>query len=210
MPTLLAAKDLSLYDLEQRFGLQLAIAPDLLVPWLQTQPPLTPPELEDLDRIRRYYLNLNRRRPLLEDLVKMVVLSPLLARAGFYDRDFEIKTEEKVEITINDEDTIVRGFIDILIVQQQLWLLVIETKRTQINVTTALPQILFYMLNRPSDRPIYGLATNGLEFIFLELATQDEQLYCRRSYALSLERNGEIEQILNALKFFSQQLEVRN
>jgi predicted type IV restriction endonuclease len=206
MSSIVAARDLSLYDLEQQFGVKVAIAPNVLDPWLQAQPDLTSAELEQLHRIRHHYFNLNRRRPLLEDLVKMVVVSPLLAQAGFYDRDFDIKTEEKVEIALNDEDTLIRGFIDILVIQNRLWLLVIEAKRAQINVTTALPQILFYMPNNPSGNLTYGLATNGLEFIFLELTSQGDNPYCRRSYALSLERDEDLAQIFSALKFLGQTL----
>ncbi|MEM8641823.1 MAG: type I restriction endonuclease [Cyanobacteria bacterium P01_G01_bin.54] len=210
MSTLIATKDLSLYDLEKRFGVEVAIVPELLTPWLQTQAPPTEAEKAILHRIRQHYLNLNRRRPLLEDLVKMVVLSPLLAATGFYDQDFEIKTEEKVEISIEDESTIIRGFMDILIIQEQLWLLVIETKRVQINVTTAIPQLLFYLLTNSKSHPTYGLATNGLEFTFLKLTTQNNHPHCQRSYALSLERDEDINQVFTALKHFGQGMEIRS
>jgi len=205
MPSITAARDLSLYDLETKFKVQLAIVPDILETWLQKEPVLEETEITALRRIQQHYFNLDRRRPLLEDLVKMVVLSPLLDLAGFYDCDSEIRTEEKVEISLNDEDTIVRGFIDIVIAQEQFWLLAIETKRTQISAKSALPQILFYLINNPNrDRPTYGLVTNGLEFIFLQLPANSSQ--CDRSYTLSLEKEEEIRQVLRVLKYLRSQL----
>ena len=161
-------------------------------------------EKQTLKRVKRHYFNLNRRRPLLEDLVKMVVLSPLLDLSGFYSQDWEIKTEAKVEYSL-DEEEIIRGYIDILIVQKQLWLLVIETKRTQISVLTAIPQILFYMLNSPSLKPTtFGLVTNGFEFVFLKLSQAGNPVFSR-TYALSLERE-EVQQVLRGLKYLNQNL----
>jgi len=205
MPSITAARDFSLYDLETQFKVQLAIALEILETWLQKEPVLEETEITALRRIQQHYFNLHRRSPLLEDLVKMVVLSPLLDLAGFYDCDLEIRTEEKVEISLNDEDTIIRDFIDIVIAQEQFWLLAIETKRTQISANSALPQILFYLINSPNrERPTYGLVTNGLEFIFLQLPANSSQ--CDRSYTLSLEKEEEIGQVLRVLKYLRSQL----
>jgi len=66
---------------------------------------------------------------MLENTVKMVVLSPLLDLAGFYQRPFRISTEKQLEILSEDEGTIVKGKIDVLVLQEQFWILVIEAKR---------------------------------------------------------------------------------
>jgi hypothetical protein len=48
---------------------------------------------------------------------------------------------------------------------------------TSIPVPAALPQLLAYMLASPqSDRPVFGMATNGDEFVFLKLS----QAYTRQ------------------------------
>ena len=57
---------------------------------------------------------LSRKSQLLEDLVKMVFLSPLLDWSGFYQQDVQIKTEEKVEYQLEDKDETIREFLDFL------------------------------------------------------------------------------------------------
>lgn len=47
----------------------------------------------------------------------MVVLSPLLHLAGFYQPPFAIETETSIEIAAEDEGEIVKGNIDVLLVQ---------------------------------------------------------------------------------------------
>ena len=124
------ANQISLYDLETKFGLT-EVKDDLFLAYLNELP--NPQDKQSLERIQRNYSNLSKRRPMLEDLVKMVVLSPLLDLAEFYHPDFEFRTEAKVEILIEDEETI-KGYIDILILKKNVWALVIESKRTQIDV----------------------------------------------------------------------------
>lgn len=67
--------------------------------------------------------------PLL-DAIKLVILAPLLDLAKFYRPPFRIITEEFIEISTEDKGEIIRGRIDVLILQQQLWILVIESKRS--------------------------------------------------------------------------------
>ena len=59
------------------------------------------------------YLHL-AERPLLENTVKMVVLSPLLDLAGFYQAPFDIDSEYEVSVPISaeDEGVIVKATLD--------------------------------------------------------------------------------------------------
>ncbi|BAY62155.1 MULTISPECIES: hypothetical protein [Calothrix] len=50
----------------------------------------------------------------------MVLLSPLLDLAGCYREPFLLATEKSREIAIEDKDEIVRGRIDVLVIQEQL------------------------------------------------------------------------------------------
>jgi hypothetical protein len=77
-----------------------------------------------------------------EEAVKMVVLSPLLDLAGFYQSPFAIETEISIEITAEDDGIIVKGNIDVLIIKKRLWVLVIESKSIKFDVTSALSQTL--------------------------------------------------------------------
>jgi predicted type IV restriction endonuclease len=197
------ARDISLYELEEKFGLQLVASADFFPEWVNDLPSLTAEENSSLERIQGNYLNLTQRRPISEEAVKMVVLSPLLDLAGFYQSPFEIETEKSTDISAVDESITVKGNIDVLVIQKRLWVLVIESKSTKFDVITALPQALAYMLDTPNvEQPTFGLLLNGREFVFVKLVQQEKPKYAR-SYALSIERDTEFQQVLSVLKHIS-------
>jgi hypothetical protein len=68
---------------------------------------------------------------------------------------------------------VIKGAIDVLVLLEQLWGLVIESKMSDFSLTKALPQALSYMLSSP-NRPCFGLITNGSDFVFIKL-DQTEQ-----------------------------------
>ncbi|NEP76525.1 restriction endonuclease subunit R, partial [Okeania sp. SIO2G5] len=200
----LQARDISLDELHTQFGLQSTADKTFFPEWQEATPGLSDFEQTQLRRVQKNYLNLASRKNFSEEAVKMVVLSPLLDLAGFYQAPFALQTEESVEIKAEDSDLLVKGKIDVLVVQQKFWVLVIESKSTQFDVLTALPQALTYMLGNPqANQPIYGLLVNGREFVFIKLMNANEansNLTYARSYALSLEHNGDLNQVLETLK----------
>jgi hypothetical protein len=150
----------------------------LLEEWSNHSLELTDLETLLLQRIVSNYLNLTKRRPMSEEAVKMVILSPLLDLAGFYQPPFEIETEKPIKISAKDDGAIVKGKIDVLVVQNQLWILVIESKRTGFDVMVALPQALACMLANPNPTPeTYGLLVSGREFAFVKLTHQSPPVY---------------------------------
>lgn len=198
------ARDISLESLRNQFGLQAISSQNFFDDFFgegQTAlPDLTDLERQQLDRVQQNYLNLVEYGNFSEETVKMVVLSPLLDLAEFYQAPFSLHTEKSVEIVSIDEGLTVRGKIDVLVAKQHFWVLVIESKSTQFDVLSALPQALAYMLNAPNpETPVYGLLVNGREFVFIELKHQPMPTYVR-SFALSLERDNELTQILQMLK----------
>jgi len=194
------ARDISLYELEEKFGLQVITDTEFFSEWTENLPTLTDGEKQAIARVESNYLNLNKRRPMSEEAVKMVVLSPLLDLAGFYQAPFEIETETSIEISAEDEDFVVKGNIDVLVIQKRFWVLVIESKSSKLDVMVALPQALAYMLdNQNSAQPIFGLLVNGREFVFVKLIQQEQPKYAR-SYALSIERDSELHQVVSILK----------
>ncbi|MEM9924558.1 MAG: type I restriction endonuclease [Cyanobacteria bacterium P01_D01_bin.50] len=198
------ARDISLYELEEKFGLQLSTETDFFTEWTNNLPPLTDIEKQSLKRVKSNYFNLNRRRVISEEAVKMVVLSPLLDLAGFYQSPFEIETETSVEIAAEEEGVKLKGNIDVLVVQKNFWILVIESKSTKFDVMIALPQALAYMLNSPNrEKPTFGLLVNGREFVYVKLVREDKIKYAR-SYALSIEKDDEFQQVLRILKLFGE------
>ena len=203
---IIQARDISLEELQSEFNLQLSPAEDFFGELQTDFSGSTDLERQRLERVRQNYLNLASRRSFSEEAVKMVVLSPLLDLAGFFQAPFGIQTEESVEIAAEDEGIVVRGSIDVLIVKQQFWILVIEAKSKQFDVLTALPQALAYMLNTPKrDLPVYGLLVNGREFVFIKLEYRAVPVYAR-SFALSIERENELIQVLRTLEVIRQKL----
>lgn len=199
------ARDISLYELEEKFGLQL-VTTTFFSELTDNLPSITNAKKLALERVKSNYLNLTKRRPRSEEAVKMVVLSPLLDLADFYQPIFEIETEKSIEISAKDEGVIVKGSIDILVIQKKLWVLVIESKSTKFDVLTALPQALAYMLDSPKkEQPTFGLLLNGREFVFVKLVQQERPKYAR-SFALSTEREDELQQVLSVLKHFGELL----
>lgn len=204
MVSITQARDITIRELKSRFNLQLS-SQDNFFSDLQSLPTaLTTNEQSQLERLRQNYENLAEYGNISEESVKMVVLSPLLDLAGLYQAPFGLATEEPVELVSVDEGMMIRGKIDVLVFKQQFWVLVIESKSTQYDVLTALPQALTYMLNAPDkSKPVYGLLVNGREFVFIELSYQPNPIYAR-SFALSIEQDQDLIQVLSMLKHLRQ------
>ena len=193
------AKEITLETLQDQFDLQKVPSQDFFEEWQEEFPPLSEFEQQQLARVQKNYMNLAETRPFSEESVKMVVLSPLLDLADFYQPPFRLSTEEPVEIAAEDEGTVFKGKIDVLVALQRFWALIIESKSTRFDVLLALPQALTYMLAVPDrDRPAYGLLVNGPEFVFVKLAHYPTPHYAR-SFPLLIER-GELPQVLSILK----------
>ncbi|NJL91772.1 MAG: hypothetical protein HC916_19840 [Coleofasciculaceae cyanobacterium SM2_1_6] len=109
-------------------------------------------------------------RAISEQTVKLVVIAPLLDLAGFYRHPFMITAEEPIEIVGIEGNSKIKGKLDILVVKNKLWILLIESKSSSFNPRIGLPQLLSYMLAGLKGRePIYGLLTNGQQFQFVKL-----------------------------------------
>ena len=171
------AKTLTLLDVEQIFNFQLCEDEQFFREWIDDLPEIADEEKRSLDKLKAGYIN-SVKYAMLEDTVKMVVLAPLLFLADFYLTPFHIEAEKSVELTIEDEDTIVRGSIDVLLLLQSFWVVAIEAKRAQYSVEAGLPQLLFYMLNDPSPEQVtFGLLTNGSSFRFIKMTKGDTPQY---------------------------------
>ncbi|MEH2181536.1 type I restriction enzyme HsdR N-terminal domain-containing protein [Nostoc sp.] len=199
MVQVIQGKDITLAQLIDEFGLQRADNEEFFSEWQQDLPELSDLEKQSLNEIKAEYLHLSKY-PILEPVVKMVVLSPLLRLAGFYQPPFYIASEEEVRISSEDEGTIVRGRIDILVFHPPFWVLVIEAKRANYSLVPAIPQALAYMLaDATSAKPVFGFVTNGSEFQFIKLTKQDTPKYAL-SYTLSLNRGDDLYTVVKVLK----------
>ncbi|MFM7449224.1 MAG: type I restriction endonuclease [Leptolyngbyaceae cyanobacterium] len=191
----------TLQDLQQRLGLVRAQRDDFFTEWMDGLPTLTAQELDRIDQIKRRYDYHRADGLLLEGTINLVVTAPLLELLGFVDPPFRLKSPYGIALELEDPEETIRGFIDVLVLQERLWILTVESKRTSISVPAALPQLLAYMAANPEGQlPQYGMATNGDEFVFLKLGTSTEY-DVSRSFSLFPRRHelGQVAQILKAL-----------
>jgi hypothetical protein len=123
---------------------------------------------------------------------------------NFYLSPFHIKAEESVEIITNDQDLIIKGRLDTLILKDQLWVMIIESKRVIYSVEAGLPQLLTYLMANPhQNRPNYGMVTNGSDFLFVKLLWESKPLY-GTSRLFSMRNSGDLYEVLKILKYLCQ------
>jgi hypothetical protein len=168
----------SLAEAESRLNLSRTEDEAFFTEWQAQLPSPSDSEQTALDTLRRRLLYHRADGELLEGAVTLLVASPLLELAGFYDPPFRMKAEAAIEIAIDDGEETLRGRIDILILQNQLWVIVLECKKTTISTRSALPQALVYMMANPDlDKPRFGMLTNGDDVLFVKLRAQPTPEY---------------------------------
>ena len=197
------ATKITLYDLERRFQLTQVQESSFFEEWQTALPAITEADRQRLGRVHRSMANLERRS-LLENTVKLAVLAPLLDLAGLFFPPFYVSTEDSVSIEATDDGLVIQGRIDILVLREELWLLVIESKRAEFSPKVGIPQALSYMLAAPDQNaPVYGLVTNGTDFIFLKVVFGEVPFYGRsRQFVLGQDRD--LEQVLQVLKHLAE------
>lgn len=200
------SEETSLEGLERDFQLQRNDDPDFFSEWQQELVNLNQGDRDVLKRITEFYKNISRKSVVSENIVKMAILSPLLDLAGFYSSQFAIADEESITISAIDGETIYRGRIDILVIQQSLWILVIESKSSSFSLHKALPQALAYMLASPNPaKTTFGLITNGSEYRFIKLeATGNVPIYATSSLFSIFPPDDDLPTVLQILRRLAQ------
>ncbi|MBE9070583.1 type I restriction enzyme HsdR N-terminal domain-containing protein [Leptolyngbya cf. ectocarpi LEGE 11479] len=201
------SSEVSLEELESHFGLTLTENPAFFPEWQAPDLKLTESEVQRLNQVKQHFRYLLRQPPVLEGAVKMVVLSPLLELAGFYEPPFQIRSEAEISISSKDPDTetVVRGAIDILVLMEKLWLLVIEAKMSDFSLTKALAQALSHMLASP-EAVTFGMITNGTDFVFLRVNTEETATYSSSRVFSLLSPTNELIDVLTILKTLGQKI----
>ncbi len=202
MTQAIAARKIKLHDLKAKFGLQPVEDEGFFPEWIENLPELTDSEQQALDRVKRNYRYL-LEYPVMESIVKMVVLSPILDWAGFYEPPFRVDGETEIKVFAEDEGEVIQGCIDVLVVQEQLWIAVIEAKNSEFSITKAIPQALAYMLAAPNpEKPVFGAVLNGSEFLFLKLVRREVPQYAMSDLFSLLNRGNDLYRVLRVLKQF--------
>jgi hypothetical protein len=192
----------TLEPLRERFDLSPATDDAFFSEWQQNLPSLTETERVAVEEIYQRFRRHRDRDTLSEGLVNQLLVSPLLTLAGLFDPPFYGASEATIMLRVERENEILRGRIDTLVIQDQLWVLVVESKDS-LSFTIGLPQALTYMLaSPPSDRPLYGLITSGDEFLFIKLQQGNPPIYDTSDvfYLLQPRRN----QLLNVFAILKQ------
>jgi len=195
----------SLAEAESRLNLSRTENEAFFTEWQAQLPSPSDSEQTALDTLRRRLLYHRADGELLEGAVTLLVASPLLEVAGFYDPPFRMKAEAAIEIAIDDGEETLRGRIDILILQNQLWVIVLECKKTTISTRSALPQALAYMMANPDlDKPRFGMLTNGDDVLFVKLRAQPTPEYgLSRAFSIYTVRS-ELRSAFQVLKHLGQ------
>jgi Type I restriction enzyme R protein N terminus (HSDR_N) len=191
----------TLAEAEQKFRLQRSEDPSFFPEWQQILPGLSALQTTEVEQLRRRYLYHRASGQLLEETVKLLMVGPLLAVAGFYDPPFRIRAEESIQFTCSDRKEVLRGRIDALVVRDGLWVIVVESKKTMLSLWTALPQALAYLMTNPqAAQPSYGLITNGDEMLFVKVLSEPTPAYNLSRVFSPYVAASDLEQVVGILQ----------
>ncbi len=205
MPETIAAKNVTLHQLETGFGLTLVEDEQFFPEWSVALPELTKQEQCLLDKVKAGYLNLVQYPPMLENTVQMTVAAPILYLADFYLPPFHIQSEVSVSVSDIDEGVVIEGKLEILLLQDHLWVMVIESKRASFSIEAGLAQLLAYMLANPHpDHLNLGLITTGGSFAFVKLTQLPTPQYALSRMFELRNPGNDLYPVLQILKRFRQ------
>jgi len=197
------ANELTLQDVEDRFSLSQVDGMPFFSEYqvdVSDGSNLDEYNRRQLDQARTDFLLL-AKAPIQEEIVKLVVVSPVLSAAGFYRPPYHLVAEKQVGLAFQEEDEILRGRLDILVLNQSLWVTVLESKGKRFNVLEAVPQALFYMMgSSASQNTVFGLATNGSEFLFLKLQKGNSSQYAFSRLFSLLNPGNDLYAVVSGLK----------
>jgi hypothetical protein len=195
----------TLAQLQAEFGLQRAETEDFFEEWLTGLPRLAAEEQTALDQIRERYNYQFSEGRLGEEIIKLIVLSPLLQLAGFYNPPFQFCAEETIYLEIEADERRYRGRIDALILQDRFWVVAIASKETSFSLGLAMPQLLAYLLASPNAaKPVYGMVTNGASFAFIKLQGGTTPQYEISDVFSLMPRRNRLHDVLQILKRMGQ------
>ena len=143
---------------------------------------------------------------MLENAVKMAVVSPLLLLADLFRSPFQFQAEKSVKLISQNDGTIMEGRIDILVLQKEFWITVIESKKASYSIEVGIPQLLAYMLANPNpSQPCYGMISNGGYFLFLKLVHGQRPKYATSELFYLRKKNGnDLYRVVSILKRFGE------
>ncbi len=195
----------TLAEVERQFKLLRTEDEAFFLEWQTQLPELSDAERSALDELRRRYLYQRSQGQLLEGTVTLLLASPLLAIAGFYDPPVRVRAEASMQLTLDDGEEVLQGRMDVLVLLNQFWVVVLESKKTALSVWAALPQTLAYLMANPQpEKPSFGMVTNGDEILFVKLVQSEHRCYALSRVFAPFTSNRELYNALQILKRIGQ------
>lgn len=192
----------SIKQTEEKFGLVRSMDRQFFSEWYTDLPTLTTAEEASCDRIKCSYEHNSSEGPLTESTINLLLVSPLLYLSNLCDPPFKLRAETTVEITAQEDNLTLRGRIDALTLQDQLWLVLVESKQAKFSFSSAIPQALAYMMASPqTDKPVFAMVTNGDAFLFIKLAKASTPTYALSDdFSLFRQSQNQLYDVLKILK----------
>ncbi len=164
-------------EAEQKFGLSRSELKDFFTEWYDQFPAVSLSDRANLEILWRRYIYHRSGGHLLKSTVMLLLVSPLLTITGLYDPPFRIKAEESIAINDADSEETLQERIDVLVLRDRFWIVVLESKKKMLSVWSALPQTLAYLMASPNSggthpagtRPTFAMLTNGDDIVFVKL-----------------------------------------
>ena len=187
----------NLSDIEEMLGLRPATDPSFFTEWLPPLPELSDAEKGQLDHLKLRYRYYQDAGAITESTVNLIMVAPLLELLDLFNPPYLVKGEKQVKVEIENGDRVLTGLIDVLILNNEFWLVLIESKRYGFSVMQALPQTLAYMAGSTAQ-PSFGLITTGEDFLFVKA---DEARYdFADKLTLTTRRDNQLYTVAQILK----------
>lgn len=205
MPVAITEAIKTIAEAERRFELSQTEVSSFFPEWQTDLPDLSDAEQISVDQLRQRYLYQRSEGQLLEGTVTLLLASPLLAVAGFYDPPFLVKAEESIQLRLDDTEEVLQGRMDVLVLKNRFWVVVLESKKTALSVWAALPQTLAYLMANPQpQQPSFGMVTNGDDIFFIKLSQQPQPHYGLSRVFAPFTSKQELHSALKILKRIGQ------
>lgn len=189
----------NLNEAHQRLKLQPANRADFFTEWQGELSALPIEEINILDRLKTRYRYYQADGAIKESTVDFILVSPLLELLGLCDPPYKLRGKKYISIEIENGDTLLKGLIDVLVVQDDLWIVLLETKRYGFSVMQALPQTLAYLASANTPQA-FGLITTGEDFLFVKADLQTREYDFSNKFTLSTRHANQLHQVTQIIK----------
>lgn len=156
-------------------------------------------EIDTLDRLKARYRYYQADGAITESTVDFILASPLLELLGLCDPPYKLRGEKYISIEIENGDTLLKGLINVLVVQDGFWLVLLETKRYDFSVMQALPQTLAYLASANTSQA-FGLITTGEDFLFVKADLQTRKYDVSDKFTLSTRHENQIFTLVQVIQ----------